>query len=410
MNTVEAVSPAVQFRRLAVLIAANFVDMVGFMIVIPLLPFYALDLHATPVVIGLIISAFPIAQLLSAPAWGRVSDHYGRRPAILIGLTSSAIAYVVFGLATSIWLLFLSRIIQGLGGGTVGVLHAYVSDMVRPEQRARALGWVSAATSAGVMVGPALGSFAANLGQEGPGFVAAGLCLINVFFAWKWLPESRPGSVRSAAGARRRPVWHMAAQVLRHPGRPIPRLIWIYAVGMLAFTSLTAVFSLFFEAEFGITARTIGYFFFYIGALSFIMRSLLLGPIVERIGEGWAMRLGATAMAIGLVLYPLMPNLKVLLLVMPLVPIGTALLFPSTTSLMSRHAPEGDIGATMGTAQAFAGLARVAAPLFATYLFQRSGHGMPFFAAAAVLMLVTLLTLGVATTTPQPAVVTEETA
>jgi len=409
MNTVEVISPAVQFRRLAVLIAANFVDMVGFMIVIPLLPFYALDLNATPVVIGWIISAFPIAQLLSAPAWGRVSDHYGRRPAILIGLMASAIAYVVFGLATSIWLLFLSRIIQGLGGGTVGVLHAYVSDMVRPEQRARALGWVSAATSAGVMVGPALGSFAANLGQEGPGFVAAGLCLVNVFFAWKWLPESRPGSGRSA-DSKRPPVWHAAAQVLRHPGRTIPRLIWIYAVGMLAFTSLTAVFSLFFEAEFAITARTIGYFFFYIGALSFIMRSLLIGPIVERIGEGWAMRLGATAMAIGLVLYPLMPNLKVLLLVMPLVPIGTALLFPSTTSLMSRYAPEGDLGATMGTAQAFAGLARVAAPLIATYLFQRLGHAMPFFAAAAVLMLVTLLTLGVATTTPQPALITEDTA
>ncbi len=122
------------------------------------------------------------------------------------------------------------------------------------------------------------------------------------------------------------------------------------------------------------------------------------------------MRLGATAMAIGLVLYPLMPNLTVLLLVMPLVPIGTALLFPSTTSLMSRYTPAGDLGATMGTAQAFAGLARVAAPLIATYLFQQSGHGMPFFAAAAVLMLVTLLTLGVATTTPQPAVITEETA
>jgi MFS family permease len=409
MTNVEAVAPSVQFRRLAVLLAANFVDMVGFMIVIPLLPFYALDLNASPVVIGWIISAFPVAQLLSAPAWGRVSDHYGRRPAILIGLTASAVAYVVFGLATSIWLLFVSRIIQGLGGGTVGVLHAYVADMVGPEQRARALGWVSAATSAGVMVGPALGSFAANLGQEGPGFVAAGLCLINVFFAWKWLPESRPSSVRSAA-TKRPPVWHTAVQVLRHPGRTIPRLIWIYAVGMLAFTSLTAVFSLFFEAEFAITARTIGYFFFYIGALSFIMRSIVLGPIVERIGEGWAMRLGATAMAIGLVLYPLMPNLTVLLLVMPLVPIGTALLFPSTTSLMSRYAPEGDLGATMGTAQAFAGLSRVAAPLFATYLFQRLGHGTPFFAAAAILMLVTLLTLGVATTTPRPARITEETA
>ncbi len=401
MTTTDTVSSAVHFRRLAVLIAANFVDMVGFMIVIPLLPFYALDMRASPVVIGWIISAFSIAQLISAPIWGRVSDRYGRRPAILIGLTASAIAYVVFGLATTVWLLFVSRIVQGLGGGTIGVLHAYVSDMVRPEQRARALGWVSAATSAGVMIGPALGSLAAHLGQRGPGFVAAGLCLINVFFAWKWLPESRPGTAQ-AAGTRRPPVWHAVGQVLLHPGQKVPRLIWIYAVGMLAFTSLTAVFSLFFEAEYAITARTIGYFFFYIGALSFVIRSFLLGPIVERIGEGWAMRVGAMALAVGLVLYPLMPSLKLVILVMPLVPIGTALLFPSTTSLMSRYSPEGEVGATMGTAQAFAGMARVAAPLMATFLFQRLGHAVPFFAAAAVLMLVSVLTLGVATAVEGP--------
>jgi len=397
----EAVSPAVQFRRLGVLIAANFVDMVGFMIVIPLLPFYALDLKASPVVIGWIISSFSIAQLISAPVWGRVSDHYGRRPAILIGLTASALAYVVFGLATTVWLLFASRIIQGLGGGTIGVLHAYVSDMVQPRQRARALGWVSAATSAGVMIGPALGSLAAHLGQRGPGFVAAALCLTNVFFAWRWLPESRVGA-RQAGTSAPPPVWHAVLQVLMHPGRMVPRLIWIYAVGMLAFTSLTAVFSLFFEAEYAITARTIGYFFFYIGAMSFVIRSFLLGPVVERIGEGWAMRVGAMALAVGLVLYPLMPSLKMVVLIMPLVPIGTALLFPSTTSLMSRYSPEGDVGATMGTAQAFAGMSRVAAPLIATYLFQQWGHATPFFAAAAIVMLVSLLTLGVTTAVRGP--------
>ena len=190
-----------QFRRLAVLIAVNFVDMIGFMIVLPLLPFYALKLHATPETIGRLIASFSVAQLLAAPIWGRVSDRYGRRPALLIGLSASAMAYVVFGLATSVWLLFLSRLVQGAGGGTTGVAQAYVADTVEPADRARALGWLSAATSAGVMVGPAIGSFAAHFGQAAPGMIAAALCLINVFFAWKWLPESHkePAPVSSKA-------------------------------------------------------------------------------------------------------------------------------------------------------------------------------------------------------------------
>jgi MFS family permease len=133
-----------KFRRLAVLIAVNFVDMIGFMIVLPLLPFYALELRASPEVIGWLIASFSIAQLLSAPLWGRVSDRYGRRPALLIGLGASAAAYVVFGLAESLWLLLLSRVVQGAGGGTTGVAQAYVADTMAPADRARALGWRSA--------------------------------------------------------------------------------------------------------------------------------------------------------------------------------------------------------------------------------------------------------------------------
>nr|MBA3259144.1 MFS transporter [Gemmatimonadales bacterium] len=179
-----------KFRRLAVLIAVNFVDMMGFMMVLPLLPFYALELRASPEIIGWLIASFSIAQLVSAPLWGRVSDRYGRRPALLIGLTASAVAYAVFGFAESIWVLFLSRLVQGAGGGTTGVAQAYVADTVEPKDRARALGWLSAATAAGVILGPAIGSFAFALGPAAPGIVASTLCLVNVAFAWKWLAES----------------------------------------------------------------------------------------------------------------------------------------------------------------------------------------------------------------------------
>ncbi len=375
-----------QFRRLAVLIAVNFVDMIGFMIVLPLLPFYALKLHATPETIGQLIAAFSVAQLLAAPLWGRMSDRYGRRPALLIGLSASAAAYVVFGLATSVWLLFLSRLVQGAGGGTTGVAQAYVADTVEPGNRARALGWLSAATSAGVMVGPAIGSFAAHFGQAAPGMVAASLCLINVFFAWRWLPESRKEAGMPAKS--RKPLWHPAWVAIRHPSTAISRLLWIYGIGMLAFASMTSVMALYLGAEFGIDETTIGYIFLYVGVLSFVMRSLLLGPIVDRIGETWAMRIGTILLVLGLALYPLPRDLWTLAAVIPLVPIGTALLFPATTSLMSRASDPRELGTTMGVAQTFAGLARVLAPVLATVAFQRLGHGWPFYLAAGYVALV----------------------
>jgi multidrug resistance protein len=374
---------------LAVLIAVNFVDMVGFMIVLPLLPFYALDLQATPELVGLLIAAFSIAQLVAAPFWGRVSDRYGRRPALLIGLTASAIAYVVFGFAESLWLLFLSRLVQGAGGGTTGVAQAYVADTMAPRERAKALGWLSAATSAGVAFGPVIGSFAAHLGRAAPGLVAAALCLLNVAFAWRWLPESR---VRDTGPPPpRRPVWHPAWTAIRHPGAPLSRLLWIYGIGMVAFASQTSVLALYLGAEFGLDERTIGPIFTYIGVLSFVIRSTLLGPIVARLGELWTVRLGTMALAVGLWLYPVPESLWAFAAVIPLVPIGTALLFPSTTSLMSHQSDPRELGTTMGVAQTFAGLARVAAPLLATAAFQRLGHAAPFYLAGACVAVVGML-------------------
>lgn len=380
-----------QFRQLSVLIAVNAVDMIGFAIVLPLLPFYALDFHASPVAIGWLMASFSIAQLLSAPMWGRVSDRYGRRPALMIGLAASAVAYVVFGLADSLWMLFASRLVQGAGGGTTGVAQAYVADTMRPADRARALGWLSAATNAGIAIGPTIGSLAAmGLGTSSPGFVAAGFCLLNVFFAWKWLPESKP---KGAAGPAkpRPPIWHAAWQVIAHPRAPVSRLTWIYSVGMLAFTCMTAVVALYLNAEFRVTKETIGYFFTYIGILSFVMRSVVLGPVVDRIGETWAMRTGAACLVVGLILYALAPTVWLLVLVIPLVPIGTALLFPSTTSLMSRASDKGELGTTMGTAQFFGGISRVVAPIGATAAFQTWGHRSPFFLGAAVVALVSIL-------------------
>src|SRR6266550_3377283 len=170
--------------KLAVLIITNFVDMVGLLMIIPLMPFYAREMGGGALIVAILMGSFTAAQLISAPWWGRFSDRYGR-------LTASCIAYVVFAFANSIWLLLLSRVVQGAGGGTVGVIQAYVADSVEPDNRAKALGWLSAATNVGVAIGPAIGSAALRLGSRGPGLTAATLCVINIYFAWRFLRESR---------------------------------------------------------------------------------------------------------------------------------------------------------------------------------------------------------------------------
>src|SRR6266404_3692363 len=209
--------------------ATAFVDMVGLLMIIPLLPFYVKTLGGDGVdffglhfgigiIIGFIVASFTVAQLLSAPMWGRFSDRVGRRPTLLIALGASAIAYLIFGFAHSLLLLFISRIVQGAGGGTVGVIQAYVADSTAPEDRARALGWLSATTNLGVALGPVLGSFAIALGKRdlmpgpgtlhmghaAPGILAAALCLVNIAFAARYLTESRDLAEQAPAGEVRR--------------------------------------------------------------------------------------------------------------------------------------------------------------------------------------------------------------
>ncbi len=380
-------SKSAQLRQLGVLIGCNFVDMLGFAMVFPLLPFYALRLHASDAAVGWLIASFSIMQLVAAPVWGRVSDRYGRRPALIIGLSASALAFFVFGFADALWLLFLSRIVQGAGGGTTGVAQAYVSDTVDPKDRARALGWLSAATNAGVSIGPAVGSLATHLGREAPGYFAAILCLLNAVAAWKWLPESRrPLPVGQTT--RRKPVWHAAWTVLKQRSGQAERLIWIYGTGMLAFSLLTSVLALWLGARFGITEKNIGWFFVYYGVLSLLMRSMFIGPVVDRIGEIWSMRLGMLLLATGMLLYPLVPSIWVLIVVIPFVPIGTALMFPAITSLLSHATDPAELGTTMGVAQTFAGIARVIAPIAGTMAFQYIGISSPFFAGGAIVLLV----------------------
>jgi multidrug resistance protein len=401
--------------KLVVLMITAFIDMVGTLMIIPLMPFYAKNFGANGLVVGLLVASFSVAQLISAPFWGRFSDRYGRRPALIVGMMASAIAYVIFGYADSLWLLFLSRLVQGSGGGTVSVIQAYVADAVEPSQRAKGLGWLSAATNAGVALGPVLGSSMLHFGAHAPGLAAATLCVLNSFFAWKYLVESRdmvearsrvhkPGRSREAV-----------VRVVTHSNEPAARLIWIYAIGIGAFQGMNAILALFLAARFGVTSITIGYFYMFIGTISFVTRAAFLGPAVDRFGEARLSRLGQTLLAIGLATLPFVHRLGdastvatrlglpvsagaiisfvPLGLAVAMLPLGTAFTFPCVTALLSRVIPSHERGLYMGVQQTFGGVSRVLFPIMAGWAFDRFPE-LPFLVSATLVAGTILLGLG----------------
>lgn len=397
--------------KLFILMATAFVDMVGLLMIIPLLPFYVktlggsgidmLGMHfGIGIISGFIVAAYTVAQLLSAPMWGRFSDRVGRRPTLLIALSASAIAYLIFGFAHSLLLLFISRLVQGAGGGTVGVIQAYVADSTAPRDRTRALGWLSSATNLGVALGPVLGSLAIALGKRdlmpgpaslhmghaAPGILAAGLCLVNIAFAARYLSESRDLTDNSATGEPRPTSRQAIWRVVSHSSEPASRLIWIYAIAMGAFQGSFSVLALFLNARFQVTELTIGYFFMYVGAISVFTRVLLLGRMVDWLGEAKLSRLGLVLLAAGVLGMPLARNLWMLGVTVALIPLGTAFTFPCVTALLSRVIASRERGLYMGMQQTYGGVARAIAPLFFGWSFDSLGVSSPYFFSSAFIL------------------------
>lgn len=411
-------------RKLWILMITAFIDMVGLLMVIPLLPFYAKSLGEGGLIVGMLVSSFAVAQLLTAPLWGRVSDVYGRRPALLVGLGASAISFVIFGYALQLphplFFLFLSRLVQGAGGGTVSVIQAYVADATEPKDRAKALGWLSAATNAGVAIGPVLGSLTHAWGVQGPGLFAAGLCVVNIAFAARFLTESRDmkEAAESKAGTTPRIRSRDAlAHVVTHSAEPASRLIWIYAIAMGAFQGVMSMLALLLAVRFDVTAQTIGYFFAYTGVISVLTRALILGRMVDKYGEARLSRFGSTLLAIGIAslafIHPLadpaglaarlggiLPERIVVLLpylplaiAVALLPLGTAFTFPCVTALLSRVIASKDRGLYMGVQQTFGGIARVAFPILFGFLFDRY-LPLPFLLSGILVAFTIYLGLG----------------
>ena len=371
--------------KLWVLMVTAFVDMIGFALIVPLLPFYATQFGADAFTVGWLMGIFALGQMLTSPFWGRLSDRIGRKPVMIASQLISATAFIVFAFANSVPLLLLCRFLQGVGGGSLGAVSAYVSDAVGPSERAKALGWITACTSAGVMVGPAIGSLTVGYSRAAPGLIAAAFCLANMLFTFLWLKEARDRPVARRTKPRPK-IGGQVKEVLLNPGLTVNGLIWIYTAGMMAFMSMTGIMALYLEFRFQITEQTIGWFYVAVGFVSMLMRGMILGKLVHLFGEVRVLRMGAATLGIGLASIPFATTPLTFACFMLLVPTGTALLFPCTTSLVTRYADPDEVGQTVGVQQAFGGVSRLLAPIWAGAVYQGIGEQVPFWIGGALVL------------------------
>jgi MFS transporter, DHA1 family, tetracycline resistance protein len=363
-----------------------FLDLVGFGIILPQLPYYAEAFGATGVWVGAILAAYSAAQLVGASVLGRLSDRVGRRPVLLMSLAGSAASLVLSGLAHSLWLLLSARALAGLFGGSIAAAQAYIADVTEPGERAKYMGLLGASIGLGFVFGPALGSGLARFGFGAAAFTAAGLAAANLLFAFFRLPETRPVEARRHTHSR--VDWSNFLDALHHPS--IGRLLGATFLSTLAFVAMEATFALFGEARLGLNANRLGFVFTYVGVVMVIVQGGLVGRLAPRFGERALATVGALVMATSLGLLPLVSSLAAAFVVLAGLAVGQGLTNPMLSTLLSRATDADEQGGTLGLGQSLAAAARAVGPIGAGWLYDRA-VGAPYAAAAAVMVLAAVL-------------------
>lgn len=370
-----------------IVLATVFVDIVGFGMILPILPGHAASLGSSPTTIGLLVGAYSAIQLLLAPFWGRVSDTIGRRPVLLIGLAGSAASYALFALAGHWWVLLFSRLLDGGSGATINVGQAYLADATPPAERARAMGKIGAAVGLGFIVGPMLGGITASGGVSLVAWIAAAITTLNLVVAWRVLPES----VRTTPNA-------MEVE----PTVPLSRIalpLGVLFLSTLAFSVMYVVFPLWGEATLAASRSTVSYWFALIGLVTAVVQGGVLGWLVRAVGETGTARCGTAFLAIGLALIPLAGDAggARFYIVLALLGIGYGLAGPAMLGLVSRDTGASRQGRILGVAQSAASLARIIGPVLAGMVMSGAGAAAAFMVSATVAAagLMVALVLGV---------------
>ena len=393
-----------------------FIDLIGFGIVVPMIPPLSEHFGARGIVIGVIFASFSAMQFVFSPIWGRLSDRYGRRPILLFSTAGAAISYVLFARAAgldnhhaALWLMVVSRVFAGICGGNITVAQAYIADITPPADRSKKMGLIGMAFGLGFILGPFIGGMSlAHLGNSGPGWAAAALCAANFLLAFFILTEShRPDS----AQAPPRPHLDQWAHTLRQP--KVGLLVLVFFLATFCFSCFESTLPLVVGANFHLdfkrdatTASTVAYLYVYCGFIGALVQGGAIGRLVKVMGEPKLIALSLGLTAASFVLIPYLKGAshlswKVLiqheglpwvwlLLVLALLSIGTGLTRPPLFGMLSNLTPAHEQGATIGVAQGAGSLARILGPLFATGLLAYSPP-LPYLSCAAVLLFTTIL-------------------
>jgi MFS family permease len=382
----DASSPAAKPRSsLVVLFLVVVIDLIGFGIVLPLLPRYAKEYAASPVMTGVIMASFSAMQFVFAPFWGRLSDRHGRRPILMVGLFGSVLAYTLFGIADSLALLLVSRVAAGFFGATIGAAQAYIADVTDVKERGRGMALIGAAFGLGFTVGPAIGGIASGWHRYAPGFIAAGLSAFALVLAVFALPEPPRHAQRAERSLFDRSAIRFA---LATPTVPLILLLQFGAT--FAFASFESTLSLFTQAQWQYDERHNGYVFTFVGLVLVVAQGAVVRRLMPKVGELKFVVRGTLLMALGLGGLAFAANLTHLLLALGVAVLGFAMVTPSLSSLLSRRTPAATQGEVLGLGQSMLSLARILGPLVGNWLFG-IGLTLPYVVAAFLLLLATVL-------------------
>lgn len=375
-------------NRLAIIFVIVFVDLLGFSLILPLLPYYAQTFGADAFMTGLLVASYAVAQLIGAPLLGRLSDRVGRRPVLLISIFGTFLGFLLLGFAGALWVLFVSRVIDGLTGGNLSVAQAYITDVTDQKNRAKSLGMIGAAFGLGFIIGPAVGGALSVYGYAVPAFAAAALSSINLLAVFFWLPESLTDERRAAMAAQKKPAFTFGAlwNALNRP-RVGPLLHTRFFFG-LAFATFQTIFALYAKDRFGLTAQTTGYVLAYVGVLSVLVQGFAIGKLTARFTETQLIFSGTIIMALSLLAWAFAPSLPLLLVIMaPLAFAGGTLNTVLSSALTKSIYPE-EIGGTLGLAASVDSLTRVIAPSAGGFLLEALGAWGPGVFSAAIMVWV----------------------
>jgi DHA1 family tetracycline resistance protein-like MFS transporter len=373
---------------LIIIFTTVFIDLVGFGIVIPVLPFYAEGtvFNATPRTVGILFASYSIMQLIFAPILGGLSDKHGRRPVLFLSIIGTGIGFLILGLADSLWMLFAGRILDGITGGNISTAQAYIADITTSENRAKGMGLIGAAFGLGFIFGPAIGGILSRWGIHVPFLFAAALCFANSILLYFRLPETitrdHPARNQAAGGRGLRQLIESLKQ---------PRLAFvltIYFLFIVAFSIMTTTFSFYTMFRFGYDAQHTGYLFAYVGIIAVIIQGGLIGRLVKRFGELPLVIVGALCFAISLFAVPFVGpaagGLAGLLIGGGVFSMGNSLATPALNSLASKSVGPAEQGVVLGVMQSVASLARAVGPLLQAILISSAvahlgADGLPHF-------------------------------